>query len=194
LAENAGLEGFPAAPQRGHYKLRERILLKKRIYDLILDGKSYLSIQTELGISERTFYRYLDVIFSQEQDVIKETVPKEEIERQLKKLRGRYLRQLEEIDGWLKTDPNAKDRTELFHEREDLCERIFLTYDVGPATLFSRHYTHDDEEEEKEIEPLVKEKNPIWLLLLPKSKNSHLVCQGLQCGGTFGMERNGVLS
>jgi hypothetical protein len=136
LTENAG---FPIAPIRGNYRLRERSITKKRIYDMILAGKSYVSIMAELDISERTFYRYVDVIFAQERDFIRETIPGEEIGRQLMILRDRFLQQKMEIDSWLTKDPNAEDRAELADLRASLCTSIFRTYIDGPTMLFSRH-------------------------------------------------------
>jgi DNA-binding CsgD family transcriptional regulator len=130
LAENAG---FRDAPKRGNYKPHERIHTKQKIYKMLLDGRSNQSIMSELGISERTFYRYRDIIFAQEQDFLEETVTYEDLRRQMILARDRLLDDRNEIQEWLIQNPNAQDRVELANLRAELTAAVLRLYAKGPV-------------------------------------------------------------
>ncbi len=88
-----GLSSFPKAQKRGHYKLAERLRLKQTIYRMILDGYTYSKIMQDLEKLERSFYRYLDVIFSEEKDFLEETLAgREEMKRQILICRDRLFK------------------------------------------------------------------------------------------------------
>jgi DNA-binding CsgD family transcriptional regulator len=132
LTENAG---FPVAWKRGNYKLRERILTKKQIYDMILKGHTYASIMQELGISERTLYRYIDIIFNQEKDFVKDSLSREELRRQVILARDRLLGNIRRIEEWLEAEPNSKDRNDLINVHSELVAAILRLYNYGPTNL-----------------------------------------------------------
>lgn len=134
MTENAG---FPVRWKRGNYKLHERLRTKQRIYKMMLDGRSNQSMMQELGISERTFYRYRDIIFAEEQDFLQETVTYEDLRRQMILCRDRMLGDRNEIQEWLRQNPNAQDRVELANLRAELSAAVLRLYAHGPVK-FSR--------------------------------------------------------
>ncbi len=135
MTENAG---FPIACKRGNYKLHERIRKKQRIYKMILEGRTYESIRQELGISERTLYRYIDIIFTQEQDFMNDTVTAEEMHRQIILCRNRFLEDRQEVKQWIK-DPNFKDKVDAMHLASELARAVLVLYQEGPAMLERTH-------------------------------------------------------
>jgi hypothetical protein len=134
LTQNAG---FPTRWKRGNYKLHERLHTKQKIYKMLLDGQSNQSIISELRISERTFYCYRDIIFTQEQDFLEETVTYEDLRRQMILCRDRMLGDRNEIQEWLRQNPNTRDRVELANLRAELSAAVLRLYANGPVK-FSR--------------------------------------------------------
>jgi hypothetical protein len=130
LTQNAG---FPVRWKRGNYKLHERLHTKQKIYQMLLDGRSNQSIISELRISERTFYRYRDIIFAQEQDFLDETVTYEDLRRQMILCRDRMLGDRNEIQEWLRQNPNTRDRVELANLRAELSAAVLRLYAKGPV-------------------------------------------------------------
>ncbi len=104
---------------------------------MLLDGRSNQSIMSELGISERTFYRYRDIIFEQEDDFLEETVTYEDLRRQVILARDRLLDDRNEIQEWLRQNPNAEDRVQLANLRAELTAAVLRLYANGPVK-FSR--------------------------------------------------------
>jgi DNA-binding CsgD family transcriptional regulator len=43
-----------------------------QICRIVVDGRSYEDIQQELGLSRRTFYRYLQLVFREDKKVTKD--------------------------------------------------------------------------------------------------------------------------
>ena len=62
------------AKKRSPYKLPERMRTMQDIYNLIIDGYPYNKIMQQLQISERTFYRYLEVIFANDRRLLAENI------------------------------------------------------------------------------------------------------------------------
>lgn len=140
LTENAG---FPVRWKRGNYKVHERLDTKQKIYKMLLDGRSNQSIMSELGISERTFYRYRDIIFEQEDDFLEETVTYEDLRRQVILARDRLLDDRNEIQEWLRQNPNAEDRVQLANLRAELTAAVLRLYANGPVK-FSRSRSNNN--------------------------------------------------
>ena len=132
LTENAG---FQVRWKRGNYKLRERILTKKRVYDMILKGHTYASIMQELGISERTLYRYIDIIFAQEKDFLRDELSREELRRQVIIARDRLQGNIRRIEEWLDAEPHSKDRNDLLNLHSELVAAMLRLYSKGPTNL-----------------------------------------------------------
>jgi hypothetical protein len=156
LAENAG---FPIAWKRGNYKLHERIHTKQRIYKMILEGRTYESIMQELGISERTLYRYIDIIFTQEQDFLSDTVTAEEMRRQILICRDRFLEDRQEVKQWIK-DPNFKDKVDAMNLASELAAAVLRLYQEGPAILERTHKFPANYSPHKALEELEKKMMP----------------------------------
>jgi DNA invertase Pin-like site-specific DNA recombinase len=64
--------------KRSPYKLPERMRTMQDIYSLILEGYPYNKVMQQLQISERTFYRYLEVIFANDRRLLAENVSDDE--------------------------------------------------------------------------------------------------------------------
>ncbi len=107
---------------------------------MIIDGNSYTKIMRELDLSERTLYRYLDIIFAEEQEFLREEVSAEELRRQFRIARDRLLDNLQEIKQWLKDDPKSKDRAALMNLASEISAAIVRIYNDGPGVL-SEHHT-----------------------------------------------------
>lgn len=154
LAQNAG---FPDAPTRGNYKIRERMITKKRIYDMILRGYAYASIMQELDISERTLYRYIDIIFNQEQDFLKDELSREELRRQVIIARDRLQGNIRRIEEWLDTDPKSRDRNDLLNLHSELTAAMLRLYSKGPTHIAGTlpQPNHVDDSPNDELKPRV---------------------------------------
>jgi len=142
MAENAG---FPVREKRGNYKLYERIYIKQRIRQMIIDGHTYESIMKELGISERTLYRYTDIIFRQEDDFLHEILTPEQMRRQIILARDRLLDDRLMIKEWLRDNPNASDRTDLLNLSAELTAAVLRLYAKAPSKFIrteTRSITH----------------------------------------------------
>jgi hypothetical protein len=85
------------AKKRGHYKLPERTQMTQDIYSLILEGYPYNKIMQQLQISERTFYRYLEVIFANDRRLLVENVSDEEFLNQMAICKDRLLEQRRDV-------------------------------------------------------------------------------------------------
>ena len=106
---------------------------------MILDGYTYAKIMDELQISERTLYRYLDVIFSEEQDSLEKTLGgREETRRQIIICRDRLLEDRRTLHEWMK-DPNFNDKVKAMHLAAEIAGAIVRLYDSGPGLLSKRH-------------------------------------------------------
>lgn len=107
---------------------------------MILDGYTYTKIMEGLQISERTLYRYLDITFSEEKDLLEETLggSREEMRRQILICRDRLLEDRRTLQEWLK-DPNFKDKINAMHLSAELAAAILRLYNDGPAHLSNRH-------------------------------------------------------
>ncbi len=106
---------------------------------MIIDGYTPAKIMKELHLSERTYYRYLDVIFAEEKAFLSENISREEMRRQYMICRDRLLQNMREVKQWLKDDPKSKDRCELMHLSSEIAAAICRIYDSGPGVLASRH-------------------------------------------------------
>ena len=111
------------------------MLTKKRIYEMVLRGHSYVSIQADLNISERTLYRYLDIIFTQEKDFLEDTLSREELRRQVIIARDRLQGNIRRIEEWLDTEPTSKDRSDLLNLHSELVAAMLRLYSKGPSHI-----------------------------------------------------------
>lgn len=106
---------------------------------MILDGYTYAKIMDELQISERTLYRYLDVIFAEEKDFLEETLGgREEMKRQIRICRDRLLEDRRTLQQWMK-DPNFKDKVNAMHLAAEIAASVVRLHDSGPSLLSKRH-------------------------------------------------------
>ena len=110
------------------------MLTKKRIYDLILRGYTYASIMRELDISERTLYRHIDIIFTQEREFLDDTLSREELRRQVIIARDRLQGNIRRIEEWLDADPKSKDRNDLLNLHSELTAAMLRLYSRGPTS------------------------------------------------------------
>ena len=140
LAEFGGFSScFPKAQKRGNYKVPERLRIKQEIYQMILDGYTYVKIMEDLHISERTLYSYLDIIFSEEKDFLEESLGgREEMRRQILICRDRLLEDRRTLQEWLK-DPNFKDKIDAMHLSAELTAAILRLYEHGSGYLSKYH-------------------------------------------------------
>jgi Homeodomain-like domain len=135
LAENAG---FPKASKRGNYKLFDRVRTKQRIYQMILDGYTYVRIMKDLDISERTLYRYLDIIFAEEQDFLNEDKHKEELKRQINICRDRLQDDRRQLKEWVSSS-EFKEKINAMHLAAELSAAVLRLYIYGPSYLARHH-------------------------------------------------------
>jgi hypothetical protein len=101
---------------------------------MILKGHTYASIMQELGISERTLYRYIDIIFEQEQDFVQDELSREELRRQVIIARDRLQNNIRRIEEWLDSDPKSKDRNDLLNLHSELTAAMLRLYSRGPTS------------------------------------------------------------
>jgi hypothetical protein len=134
------LQGFPEAPKRGNYKLPERMRTKQEIYNMILDGHTYESIMQYMRISERSFYRYLDIIFAQEKDLLlNESANLEEIRRQQKLCRDGLREDMQRMIT-ISNNPEHKLAVEAQHLASEIRCTILKTY-VEPLSALAHSHT-----------------------------------------------------
>jgi hypothetical protein len=113
--------------------------MKQQIYRMILDGYTYTKIIKDLQISELTLYQYLDIIFSEEQEFLDQTLGgREEMKRQIRICRDRLLEDRRTLQEWMK-DPNFKDKMKAMHLAAEISASIIRLYDSGPGLLSKRH-------------------------------------------------------
>lgn len=127
--------------------------MKQKIYKMILDGYTYGIIMKDFHISERTLYRYLDIIFSEEQDFLEETLGgREEMKGQIRICRDRLLEDRRTLQEWMK-DPDFKDKVKAMHLSAEIAAAVLRLYDSGPG-LLSKHHAfprYDSLTEEEEL-------------------------------------------
>lgn len=87
----------------------------------------------ELKISERTLYRYRDIIFNQEDDFLDEILTPEQMRRQIILARDRLLDDRLTIKQWLRDNPNAPDRTDLLNLSAELTAAVLRLYAKAPS-------------------------------------------------------------
>jgi hypothetical protein len=132
------LRDFPQATKRGNYKVPERLRTKQEIYRLILEGCTYQRIMDQLQISERTFYRYLDVIFAEDKDFLDNNVGVEELRTQIRLCKDRMLEDRFQLEQWMK-DPDFKDKVTAMNLAAELSAAVLKIYTEGPIHLSQRH-------------------------------------------------------
>jgi Homeodomain-like domain len=127
----------------GSYKLLERLQTKHEIYRMILQGHTYQKIMDELHISERTFYRHLDIIFSEEKAFLEDNIivnGRQELKRQFIISRDRLLEQRRDLIEMTK-DPNVKDEVKIsaHHLIAEISAAVLRIYAEGPAVVAQTH-------------------------------------------------------
>jgi hypothetical protein len=137
------LRGFPEATKRGNYKLLDRLQTKQGIYCMILQGHTYQKIMEQLHISERTFYRYLDIIFAEEKSFFEDNIivnGRQELKRQYIIARDRLLEQRRDLIAMTK-DPNVKGEVKIsaHHLAAEISAAVIRIYTEGPAVVARVH-------------------------------------------------------
>jgi hypothetical protein len=138
------LRGFPEATKRDNYKLLERLQTKQEIYNMILQGHTYQKIMEQLHISERTFYRYLDIIFAEEKTFLEDNIlvnGRQELKRQYIIARDRLLEQRRDLIEMTK-DPNVKGEVKISAHHlaaEIFSAAVIRIYAEGPAVVVRVH-------------------------------------------------------
>jgi hypothetical protein len=83
----------------------------QEIRRLVVEGFSYQEIQQQLGLSERTFFRYLSAVFAHDRQVMNQRVTDEEVLNQIVILRdplNKMFRELEEMANDSSVDGMAR--------------------------------------------------------------------------------------
>jgi hypothetical protein len=128
------------AEKRSPYKLPERTQMMQDIYSLILEGYPYNKIMQQLQISERTFYRYLEVIFANDRRLLVENVSDEEFLNQMAICKDRLLEQRRDVLE-MAHDPEIDDQVRInaHHLAGEIAAAVLRIYEGGPAILSQRH-------------------------------------------------------
>ena len=128
------------AEKRAPYKLPERMQTMQKIYTLVIEGYSYNKIMQQLQISERTFYRYLEVIFANDRRLLAENVDDTEFLNQMAVARDRLLEQRRELLEMAR-DPEIdhQARINAHHLVAEISAAALRIYEGGPAILSQRH-------------------------------------------------------
>jgi hypothetical protein len=100
---------------------------------LVVEGHNYDQIQEILGLSKRTFYRYLNRVFEDDKRVLDEK-NYEELMRQLVILRDRYNENYQLLRA-MATDPKVKpyDKLHILGAMKVLADTIVRLYRDAPA-------------------------------------------------------------
>ena len=127
-------------------KLQSMITLRK----MVVEGKSFEECQQVLGISRRTFYRYLKSLFEQDrQSLIK--LNESEIIRQANILKARYLSIYETLTSISKDtsiDPEA--RLNACAALAELSRSIALIYSQAPAFIAAQNRKKNTPEQQQQ--------------------------------------------
>jgi hypothetical protein len=128
------------AKKRSPYKLPERTQMMQDIYSLILEGYPYNKIMQQLQISERTFYRYLEVIFANDRRLLVENVSDEEFLNQMAICKDRLLEQRRDVLE-MAHDPEIDDQVRInaHHLAAEIAAAVLRIYEGGPTILSQRH-------------------------------------------------------
>lgn len=128
------------AKKRGPYKLPERMQTMQEIYRLIIEGYPYNKIMQQLQISERTFYRYLEVIFANDRRLLAENVNDDEFLNQMAICKDRLLEQRRDLIEMIR-DPQVDYDTKLkiHHLVAEIAAAVLRLYESGPGLLSQRH-------------------------------------------------------
>ena len=128
------------AKKRGPYKLPERMRTMQDIYSLIIEGYPYNKIMQQLQISERTFYRYLEVVFANDRRLLAENVNDDEFLNQMAICKDRLLEQRRALLEMIK-DPGVDNDTKLkvHHLVAEIAAAVLRLYESGPGLLSQRH-------------------------------------------------------
>ena len=137
------MRGFPEGTKRGNYKLLDRLQTKHEIYNMILQGHTYQKIMDDLHISDRTFYRYLDIIFAEEKSFLEDNIMvkgRQELKRQYIIARDRLLEQRRDLIEMTK-DPNVKGEVKIsaHHLAAEISAAVIRIYTEGPAVVARVH-------------------------------------------------------
>jgi hypothetical protein len=110
------------------------------IYRLIIEGYPYNKIMQQLQISERTFYRYLEVIFANDRRLLVENVSDEEFLNQMIICKDRLLEQRRDVLEMAR-DPEIDDQVRInaHHLAAEIAAAVLRIYEGGPAILSQRH-------------------------------------------------------
>jgi hypothetical protein len=112
----------------------------QKIYSLIIDGYPYNKIMQQLQISERTFYRYLEVIFANDRRLLAENIDDTEFLNQMAVARDRLLEQRRDLLEMAR-DPEIDDQARInaHHLVAEISAAVLRIYEGGPAILSQRH-------------------------------------------------------
>ena len=112
--------------------------IANEIYNEILAGHTYTSITQHYCISERTFYRYLDIIFANEDAILSEADSIKEMKRQQKLCRDGLREDMQRMLV-ISSDPNHRLAVEAQHLASEIRCTILKTYAESPSALAHNH-------------------------------------------------------
>jgi hypothetical protein len=119
---------------------------------MVIEGNSYNEIQSKLGLSKRTFYRYLNSIFDKDRQVLSK-VNEGEVMTQAAILRDRYADIYQTLDE-ISKDRNidAEQRINACAARAELSRSITKIYTEAPTFIVIQNKKREQEAARQMIE------------------------------------------
>ena len=119
---------------------------------MVVEGSSYNEIQSKLGLSRRTFYRYLNAIFDKDRQVLRK-VNEDEVMTQAAILRDRYNDIYQTLDAISKDRIiDAEQRINACGARAELSRSIAKIYTEAPAFIAIQNKKREQEAARQMIE------------------------------------------
>lgn len=127
--------------ERGSYNKPLRTQAMQEIRRLlVVEAYTYDEIMQQVGLSERTFYRYLSAIFSHNRQLLTERVGDEEVLNQMAILQARISKQCRDLQEMANDkEVDSKARVSAHHLVGEMAVVIMKLYAETPSILASRH-------------------------------------------------------
>jgi ACT domain-containing protein len=123
-----------------------------QIRRMVVEGSSYNEIQSKLGLSRRTFYRYLNAIFDKDRQVLRK-VNEDEVMTQAAILRDRYNDIYQTLDAISKDNTIAADqRINACGARAELSRSIAKIYTEAPAFVAMQNKKMEEQTARQKLE------------------------------------------